>query len=92
MAFAFLAISGLAASMPTAAAHEASGTPLAAAGNRARTLAIQKALNAAGASIDADGFLGPSTRAAIARFQTDHGLEATGRLDAATLSALNLYL
>jgi len=37
-----------------------------------------------------DGVLGPQTRNAIAAFQSDHRMPATGRIDRALLSALDL--
>ena len=37
-----------------------------------------------------DGILGPETRRAIVRYQSDHGLGATGRLNTDTLQALGL--
>jgi cell wall-associated NlpC family hydrolase len=43
----------------------------------------QKALG-----ITADGRMGPKTRAALRSFQSEHGLPATGRFDAATQRAL----
>ena len=43
----------------------------------------QKALG-----ITADGRMGPKTRAALRSFQSEHGLPATGRFDAATQKAL----
>jgi len=46
-------------------------------------VAAQRALG-----VDADGVVGPQTRAAIRRFQRAHGLPATGRLDRATSRAL----
>lgn len=49
----------------------------------------QEALNKNGASITADGKMGPKTVAAIKSFQKSHGLKATGKLDAKTKSALN---
>jgi hypothetical protein len=37
------------------------------------------------------GSLGPATRQALANYQQDAGLEATGAIDAATVEALGLY-
>jgi hypothetical protein len=37
------------------------------------------------------GSLGPTTRQALANYQADAGLEATGAIDAATVEALGLY-
>ena len=36
-----------------------------------------------------DGKMGPKTAAALRKFQKDHGIQATGRLDSRTLAALN---
>src|SRR4051794_38951643 len=41
-----------------------------------------------GLGITADGRMGPKTRAALRSFQSEHGLPATGRFDAATQKAL----
>jgi hypothetical protein len=38
-----------------------------------------------------DGDIGPGSRAAIARFQADHGLAVTGSISGSLLSALGLY-
>ena len=35
-----------------------------------------------------DGRVGPATRNALRRYQRDHGLEATGRIDRSVLDAL----
>jgi hypothetical protein len=37
---------------------------------------------------EVDGFMGPLTRAALARYQEDHGLYATGAIDQPTLESL----
>lgn len=51
----------------------------------------QQALNAKGYSVGApDGRAGAQTVAAVKRFQTDRDLPVTGKLDAATLSALGI--
>lgn len=51
--------------------------------------AAQRALKARGYDAgDADGRMGPKTRAAVRKFQKDEGLEVTGRLDAPTLARL----
>jgi len=44
----------------------------------------QQHLVAAGAALKVDGILSPATEAAISAFQTQNGLAATGKLDAAT--------
>ena len=49
----------------------------------------QEALNRNGASLTADGKMGPKTVAAIKSFQKSHGLKVTGKLDTKTKSALN---
>jgi peptidoglycan hydrolase-like protein with peptidoglycan-binding domain len=49
----------------------------------------QESLNKNGASLTADGKMGPKTVTAIKSFQKSHGLKATGKLDAKTKSALN---
>lgn len=38
----------------------------------------------------ADGVMGPNTRAALQKFQSDQGLNASGRLDQETLAKLNV--
>lgn len=51
----------------------------------------QKALNDRGYSAGSvDGVNGPQTRAAISKFQSDQGLTQTGKLDADTLTKLNV--
>jgi hypothetical protein len=50
----------------------------------------QNALNSHGYDAGAaDGRMGPTTRAAIMKFQADKNLPQTGTLDTATMSALN---
>jgi hypothetical protein len=39
---------------------------------------------------DIDGVIGPSTRAAIAHYQQDHGMQVTSRIDESLLQALGL--
>lgn len=51
---------------------------------------VQKALNNNGASIRVDGVLGPQTRSALRQYQKDHGLKATGQINASTEKKLNL--
>jgi peptidoglycan hydrolase-like protein with peptidoglycan-binding domain len=53
--------------------------------------AAQRALNKAGYTVGtADGRMGPRTEAAITKYQSDNGLTASGKLDADTLSKLNV--
>lgn len=53
-------------------------------------MSAQNALNSKGYDAGrADGVIGPNTRAALTKFQADHGLPQTGALDAPTLDALN---
>jgi len=49
---------------------------------------LQRSLNAKGASLDVDGKFGPLTEAALKSFQTKAGSTGSGRVDAATVSAL----
>ena len=49
---------------------------------------LQQALAAAGVPVRADGVFGPSTRAAVCRFQTKHGLVVDGIAGPATRAAL----
>jgi peptidoglycan hydrolase-like protein with peptidoglycan-binding domain len=52
---------------------------------------VQQTLN--GKGYDAgkvDGKWGPRTSAALRKFQGDHGIEATGRIDAQTITALGI--
>ncbi len=58
---------------------------------RQMIVAAQKELNDRGYDAGpADGVLGPSTRAALAKFQADQKLPQTGDLDVATMSKLNI--
>jgi peptidoglycan hydrolase-like protein with peptidoglycan-binding domain len=51
----------------------------------------QQALNSQGYSAGTvDGIMGPHTEAAIRKFQSAKGLQATGQLDAATIAALGV--
>lgn len=50
---------------------------------------MQRKLTRAGYPLTADGDFGPGTEAALKRFQTDHGIAATGRLGRTTLAALD---
>ncbi len=49
---------------------------------------LQEALNARGATLEADGKFGPLTEAALKKFQADAGCKGAGRVDAGTVSAL----
>jgi hypothetical protein len=51
---------------------------------------IQKALNLKGYKVKVNGKMDKPTRAAIKKFQSDHGLEATGRVDEDTLAELGI--
>jgi peptidoglycan hydrolase-like protein with peptidoglycan-binding domain len=52
--------------------------------------AAQEALNRNGANIEADGRLGPKTKAAIRQYQQKNGLQATGTLDSQTKARLGV--
>ena len=58
----------------------------------ARTIALQQALIAAGVPVKggADGIFGAGTASAVMAFQKARGLAVTGRVDAATATALGL--
>jgi murein DD-endopeptidase MepM/ murein hydrolase activator NlpD len=58
----------------------------------ARVVALQRALIRAGISFSggADGIFGSATAGAVMKFQRAHGLRVTGKVDAATASALGL--
>jgi hypothetical protein len=59
--------------------------------NHGLVRSAQRALNAQGYSAGAvDGIMGPHTQAAIRKFQSAKGLQATGQLDAATIAALGV--
>src|SRR5688572_28998976 len=53
---------------------------------------LQEALNQAGARLTPDGAFGAKSAAAVKELQTRAGLPATGRVDAATLAALDREL
>jgi peptidoglycan hydrolase-like protein with peptidoglycan-binding domain len=58
---------------------------------RAQVKQVQAALNAAGYSAGpADGALGPKSRAAISRYQSDNSLAATGDVNAELLAGLGI--
>lgn len=52
--------------------------------------ALQEALNKTGAMLHVDGRWGPETHAALVKYQKGHGLKATGRIDKATRTSLNI--
>lgn len=52
--------------------------------------ALQQALKGQGESVKSDGIWGPGTQAALKHYQEQNGLPATGQLDQATRSKLNL--
>lgn len=54
-----------------------------------RVSAVQRALVKLGHKIDADGLMGPGTRAAIQKFERDNKLPLTGELNPRTLKALS---
>ncbi len=76
------------------APHSTTGrsTTAARAPNPERVRAVQQALNDrnSGDEIAVDGKWGPNTRRALREFQQSNGLPQTGRLDSATVAALNL--
>jgi peptidoglycan hydrolase-like protein with peptidoglycan-binding domain len=51
---------------------------------------VQTALNKNGAALKVDGKMGPSTRAALKKYQSANGLKATGRVDDATKTKLGV--
>jgi len=53
--------------------------------------AVQKSLNDKGYKVGKlDGVWGPKTAEALRNFQGDHGLQATGQIDAQTIAALGI--
>ena len=55
-------------------------------------VSVQSALQEQGYYNDeVDGLIGPNTRAALSRYQRDHGLPVTAAIDGPTLEALGLY-
>jgi peptidoglycan hydrolase-like protein with peptidoglycan-binding domain len=52
--------------------------------------ALQQALKGQGENVKSDGVWGPGTQAALKHYQEQNGLPATGQLDQATRSKLNL--
>ena len=91
------ALSNLRGLRPVAAAAWLAGSlalipaaPAQAAVTQAQIESTQAALKARGFDIAVvDGNLGPQTRAAIRTFQAQQGLKKTGRLDRATLAAID---
>ena len=57
-----------------------------------RALALQRALNALGASLNEDGEFGGKTRDAVKVYQRTEGLSVTGRADGETLRSLGLLM
>ena len=59
--------------------------------NQSTVRSAQQALNDQGYNAGTvDGIVGPRTQAAIREFQSDKGIQATGRLDSATIAALGV--
>lgn len=54
-----------------------------------RVAAAQRALTKVGHAVEADGVMGPGTRAAIQKFERDNKLPVTGELNPRTLKALS---
>ena len=50
----------------------------------------QAALNNQGYSVEVDGQWGPNTQAAVRRFQADHNIAPSGKLDNTTMAALGV--
>ena len=73
-----------AAGSAAAPAHHAAS----ASARTERVMKLQNALNANGASITADGKMGPKTKSALMDFQKAKGLKVTGKVDKETLAAL----
>jgi hypothetical protein len=51
---------------------------------------VQQALNSRGANVSVDGVMGPQTRNALMDFQRQNNIDATGRVDQRTASALGV--
>lgn len=51
---------------------------------------VQQQLSQKGHDVSADGMMGPKTQAALKKFQKQEGLQATGKLDQQTLTALGI--
>lgn len=57
---------------------------------RDQIMAARRILNAEGHKLRVDGVMGKHTRTALIAYQKQHGLEATGKLDALTLQSLGV--
>ena len=68
----------------TMPAHHAASS----ASRTERVMKLQTALNANGASLTADGKMGPKTKSALMDFQKAKGLKVTGKVDKETMAAL----
>lgn len=55
-----------------------------------KIMAVQEALNKAGFRLKVDGMMGKHTRAAIRKFQKEHMLKVTGRVDRETRAKLGM--
>lgn len=64
-------------------------SPAPASADAKRISAAQRALGKLGHALDADGVMGPGTRAAIQRFERDANLPVTGELNPRTVKALS---
>jgi peptidoglycan hydrolase-like protein with peptidoglycan-binding domain len=51
---------------------------------------VQEALKEHGQDLEVDGDWGPRTSSAVQKFQQEQGLDASGKLDSATLQALGV--
>ncbi len=67
-----------------------SGSGMGAAGGGGNVREVQRALNNRGFNVSADGRMGPQTRNALMDFQRQNNIEATGRVDQRTASALGV--
>ncbi len=76
-------------SAPTLEKVRAGDAALAKGNGGAPVQHAQERLNAHGASLDADGKFGPKTQTAVKTFQREHKLAETGKVDQATLAALD---